>query len=79
MNVRVELDDLLPLDVGEDHEGVHRPLDVVWRVLFGLKKRIFSMIWEISPLLYIVHAIHYIRNMDLLGLNKTKCTFEKVE
>ena len=38
VNVRVELDDLLPLDVGEDHEGVHRPLDVVWWMFFGLKQ-----------------------------------------
>ena len=37
VNVRVELDDLLPLDVGEDHEGVHRPLDVVQLVLLCLQ------------------------------------------
>ena len=35
--VRLDLDYLLPLNVGEDHEGIHRPLDVVWRVLLGLK------------------------------------------
>ena len=35
--VRLELDDLLTLDVREDHEGVHRPLDSVCRVLLGLK------------------------------------------
>ena len=79
MNVRVELDDLLPLDVGEDHAGIHRPLDVVWRVLFGLKKKdFFNDLGNITIIVHL-HAIHYIRNIDLLGLNKTKCTFEKVE
>ena len=37
--VGLHLDDLLPLHVGEDHEGVHRPLDVVGRVLLCLKCR----------------------------------------
>ena len=44
MDVGVQLHDLLPLDVGEHHEGVHRPLDVVWGVLFGLKNGILSII-----------------------------------
>ena len=47
MDVGVELHDLLPLDVGEHHEGVHRPLDVVWGVLLRLKNGISSIIWEI--------------------------------
>ena len=37
VDVRVDFNNLLPLDVGEDHEGVHRPLDVVRRVLLGLQ------------------------------------------
>jgi len=36
VDVGVQLHDLLPLDVREHHEGVHRPLDVVRGVLFGL-------------------------------------------
>ena len=40
MDIRVQLDDLLPLDVGEHHERVHRPLDVVWGVLFRLQIRL---------------------------------------
>ena len=44
MDVGVQLHDLLPLDVGEHHEGVHRPLDVVWGVLFGLKNGILSIV-----------------------------------
>ena len=35
--VGLDLNYLLPLNVGEDHEGVHRPLDVIWRVLLRLK------------------------------------------
>ena len=35
--VGLDLNYLLPLNVGEDHEGVHRPLDVVRRVLLRLK------------------------------------------
>ena len=38
VDVGIQLDDLLPLDVGEDHEGVHRPLDVVRGVLLGLQQ-----------------------------------------
>ena len=40
MDIRVQLDDLLPLDVGEHHERVHRPLDVVRGVLFRLQIRL---------------------------------------
>ena len=47
MDIGVELHNLLPLDVGEHHEGVHRPLDVVWGVLLRLKNGISSIIWEI--------------------------------
>ena len=36
--VGLELYDLLALDVREHHEGVHRPLDSVRRVLLGLKE-----------------------------------------
>ena len=37
--VRVHLDDLPPLELRPDHEGVHRTLDVVRRVFLGLKTR----------------------------------------
>ena len=40
MDIWVQLDDLLPLDVGEHHERVHRPLDVVRGVLFRLQIRL---------------------------------------
>ena len=40
VDVWVQLDDLLPLDVGEHHERVHRPLDVVRGVLFRLQIRL---------------------------------------
>ena len=43
MNVGLELDDLLALDVREDHEGVHRALDAVRRVFLGLRRK-----WELS-------------------------------
>jgi len=36
VDIWVQLDDLLPLNVGEHHERVHRPLDVVRGVLFRL-------------------------------------------
>ena len=39
VDIWVQLDDLLPLDVGEHHERVHRPLDVVRGVLFRLQIR----------------------------------------
>ena len=40
VDIWVQLDDLLPLDVGEHHERVHRPLDVVRGVLFRLQIRL---------------------------------------
>ena len=64
MDVGVQLHDLLPLDVREHHEGVHRPLDVVWGVLFGLKNRKLSIIWEI-----IIGRVHAIHNLTLSACN----------
>jgi hypothetical protein len=37
VNVGVDLNNLLPLYVGEDHESVHGSLDVVRRVFLRLK------------------------------------------
>ena len=38
VSVGVPLDDLPPLQLGPDHEGVHRPLHVVLLVLLRLKQ-----------------------------------------
>ena len=35
--VRSDLNDLATLQLGPDHEGVHRALDVIWRMLLSLK------------------------------------------
>ena len=37
--VGVDGDDLAPLQLRPDHEGVHRPLDVVWGMLLGLEEK----------------------------------------
>jgi hypothetical protein len=37
--VRSDLDDLAALQLRPDHEGIHRPLDVVRRVLLRLEKK----------------------------------------
>ncbi len=37
--VRGDLNDFSPLKLGPDHEGVHRPLDVVGGVLLRLKRK----------------------------------------
>ena len=38
VSVWIGRDNLPPLQLRPDHEGVHRPLDVVWRMFFGLKQ-----------------------------------------
>ena len=40
VDVGLDVDDSPPLDLRPDHEGVHRALDVVRRMLFGLKKKL---------------------------------------
>ena len=72
MDVGVQLHYLLPLYVGEHHEGVHRPLDVVWGVLFGLKNGKLSIIWDI--IIGQEHANFDIRNnyLSWLGAQETK-------
>ena len=52
VDVRLELDDLLPLNVRENHEGVHRTLDVIGRVLLGLKQRTESKLAFFHSLSY---------------------------
>jgi hypothetical protein len=49
VNVGVDLHNLLPLDVGEDHEGVHGSLDVVGRVFLRLK-------YNVAPFIILHHA-----------------------
>ena len=38
MDVGLNLDNLPPFNLGPDHESVHRPLDVIRRMLFRLQK-----------------------------------------
>ena len=64
MYVRLLLDDPPPLDLGPDHEGVHRALDVVGRVLLGLeRKMIFREI-------FIHLSIQQVRNLTPETLSK---------
>ena len=70
MDIGVELHNLLPLDVGEHHEGVHRPLDVVWGVLFRLESGMLSIIWEI--IIVRVHFQHQKQQFAWLGAQESK-------